>query len=98
MIIMPFVNVLSMILLLAALVVATSSNPNDNGKALKILMGYFFPVFLLYGFCTSSGIYMIVSLTDKENKMRQYMYLNGVGSFSYYLGLYAADFLLFCIT
>lgn len=41
---------------------------------------------------------MIICLTDKEKKMRQYMYLNGVGPFSYYLGLYAADFLLFFIT
>lgn len=41
---------------------------------------------------------MIVPLTDKEKKMREYMYLAGVGPISYYLGLYFADFLLFLIT
>lgn len=41
---------------------------------------------------------MIISLLDKESKMRQYMFLSGMGALSYYLGLYAADFLLFLVT
>jgi ABC-type multidrug transport system permease subunit len=58
----------------------------------------FFPFFLLYGFCLSSGIYMIVSLFDKEKKMRQYMFLAGVGPLPYYFGLFFADYSLFLIT
>lgn len=61
-------------------------------------MAISFPTFLLYGFCTSSGIYMITSLFDKEKKLRQYMYLSGVGPVSYYLGMFTADFLLFFVT
>lgn len=99
MIIAPFLNVIALIVLLDAIVLAVSGNNNPNvEKTLKVLISYFFPFFLLYGFCTSSGIYMIVSLLDKERKMRQYMYLAGVGPWSYYLGLYCADFLLYLIT
>lgn len=53
---------------------------------------------MLYGFCVSSGIYMIVSLFDKENKMRKYMFLSGVGPMAYYGGLFCADLTLFLIT
>ena len=99
MILGPFINVVSLIMLLyTAVLYGSSFNNADTKKTMAILTAYFFPFFLLYGFCLSSGIYMIVSLLDKEKKMRQYMYLAGVGPFSYYLGLYAADFLLFCIT
>jgi hypothetical protein len=41
---------------------------------------------------------MIVSLFDKENKMRQYIYLSGLGSTAYYLGLYIADISLFILS
>lgn len=99
MIISPFVNVMSMILLLYTIVLSVPGGTSDQTKnAIRVLVAYFFPFFLLYGFCTSSGIYMIVSLLDKERKMRQYMFLAGVGPWAYYLGLYCADFLLYCLT
>lgn len=72
MIIAPFVNVIAMMLLIDAIILASLSgvnNPNTE-KIIKLFTTYLFPFFLLYGFCTSSGIYMIVSLLDKEKKMR----------------------------
>lgn len=99
MIISPFIMVLSLIILLATIVSAFSSGNKELDKQIiRVATAYFFPVFLLYGFCVSSGIYMIVSLFDKENKMRKYMFLSGVGPFAYYGGLFCADLLLFLIT
>lgn len=71
MIIAPFLNVIAMMVLLDTIVLAVSGDKNPNvEKTMKVWLSYFFPFFLLYGFCTSSGIYMIVSLLDKERKMR----------------------------
>ena len=99
MLIAPFVNVVTYIILLSTLVIASVGQQTDQLKTIiRDLIGYCFPFFLLLGFCTSSGIYMIISLLDKESKMRQYMFLSGMGALSYYLGLYAADFLLFLVT
>lgn len=99
MIIGPFVNVLSMILLIDVFILAIAGSTNDTTKKImRIITADLFPFFLLYGFCLSSGIFMIVSLFDKEKKMRQYMFLNGVGPMPYYFGLFLADFLLYFIT
>ena len=99
MLIAPFVNVVSYIILMSTLIIAVVGQQSNYTKTIiRDFTAYFFPFLLLLGFCTSSGIYMIISLYDKEKKMRQYMFLSGVGPFSYYLGLYAADFLLFLIT
>jgi len=71
MLIAPFVNVFTYIILLSTLVIALVGQQTDALKTIiRDLIGYCFPFFLLLGFCTSSGIYMIVSLLDKESKMR----------------------------
>lgn len=99
MVIGPFINVLSMILLVDVMVLAISGNASaETKKIMQLLTSDFFPFFLLYGFCTSSGIYMIVSLFDKEKKLRQYMYLAGVGPLPYYFGLFIADYSLYLLT
>lgn len=41
---------------------------------------------------------MITSISDKQSKMRQYMFMQGLGSFTYYSGQFIADIALFCIT
>ena len=98
MIIAPFVSVLSMVLLVATVVLAVGANDTSKTQQIQQIVAFSFPSFLLYGFCTTSGIYMITSLFDKEKKLRQYMYLSGVGSTSYYLGMFTADFALFFVT
>jgi hypothetical protein len=99
MIISPFVVVLSWIILIQTFILAISGTNSDAIKKLvKVFVSLYFPIFLLYGFCVSSGIFMIVSLLDKEKKIRQYMYMSGLGPLEYYLGLFIADFTLFFIT
>ena len=99
MLIAPFVNVVSYVILMSTLIIAAVGQQSEYTKTIiRDFTAWIFPFLLVLGFCTSSGIYMIISLFDKEKKMRQYMFLSGVGPFSYYLGLYAADFLLFLIT
>lgn len=98
MILSPFIIVLSMIILLDIIVLIIYADKPEPKGVMTILISAYFPFFVLYGFCLSAGIYMLVLLQDRDGKMRPWMYLQGLGSWAYYGGMWLADITLFFIT
>jgi len=49
------------------------------------------------GFVTSSGVYLITTVKDREDKLRYLLNFGGMRSLSYYVGIVLADFTLYMI-
>jgi len=49
------------------------------------------------GFVTSSGVYLITTVKDREDKLRYLLNFGGMRSLSYYVGIVLADFTLYLI-
>lgn len=47
------------------------------------------------GFVTSSGVYLITTVKDRQDKLRYLLNFGGMRSFSYYIGIVLADYLLY---
>lgn len=56
-----------------------------------------FAIWMLVGFCTCSGIFILAPISERENKLRHLMNYIGMNPFAYYLGNFIADYLLFLI-
>jgi len=56
-----------------------------------------FPLLISIGFVTSSGVYLITSVKDRQDKLRYLLNFGGMRSTSYYTGLVLADFTLYMI-
>jgi hypothetical protein len=107
MIISPFISVATTILLTAAYlnIFKESEDPDDpanpdSDKAddvFKKVISCMLPIFMLTGFCSTAGIYMITPIQEREQGLRQILTLNGMTSSRYYAGLFAADYLLYLI-
>jgi hypothetical protein len=49
------------------------------------------------GICVTSGVYLITSVTDRQEKLRYLLNFGGMRSIPYYLGLFLADYLIYFI-
>lgn len=56
-----------------------------------------FPLLLAIGYVTSSGVFLITTVKDREEKLRYLLNFGGMRSFSYYFGIVVADWCLFMI-
>ena len=56
-----------------------------------------FPLLLAIGYVTSSGVFLITTVKDREEKLRYLLNFGGMRSFSYYFGIVMADWCLFMI-
>ena len=56
-----------------------------------------FPLLISIGFVTSSGVYLITTVKDREDKLRYLLNFGGMRSLSYYVGIVFADFTLYMI-
>jgi hypothetical protein len=56
-----------------------------------------FPLLISIGFVTSSGVYLITSVKDRQDKLRYLLNFGGMRSTSYYTGIVLADFTLYLI-
>jgi len=56
-----------------------------------------FPFLISIGFVTSSGVYLITSVKDRQDKLRYLLNFGGMRSTSYYIGLVLADFTLYMV-
>jgi len=54
-----------------------------------------FPLLISIGFVTSSGVYLITSVKDRQDKLRYLLNFGGMRSTSYYIGIVFADFTLY---
>jgi hypothetical protein len=56
-----------------------------------------FPFILNSGFATTSGIYMLMPIEERQRKTRHIMKLSGMKTVPYWTGLFAADYTLFLV-
>jgi hypothetical protein len=64
---------------------------------MALLNGILFSVWMLIGFCTCSGIFILAPVSDREFKLRYLMHFVGMKSYAYYAGNFLADIILFMI-
>lgn len=57
-----------------------------------------FPIFILIGYLSSIGLYLVVPVTDKFNKTRYLLNFAGMRSSAYYIGLFLADYIIYSIS
>lgn len=78
--------------------IVTGAIPDDGDhRTWIIISGFIFSLWMLIGFCTCSGIFILPTCSDREFKLRYLMNFIGIKSFSYYIGNFLADFILFFI-
>jgi ABC-type multidrug transport system permease subunit len=56
-----------------------------------------FPTLLVISVLTSSGLYVVTPVKDREDKLRYLLNFAGISSGAYYIGLYTADLILFIV-
>jgi len=100
MLIAPFINVISSLMILYAFIAVATPDDSDvsSYKILQGLTAFLFPFLLMYGFTTTAGIYMITPISDRESRLRQVLHITGLKPFSYYLGTLIADYSLFMVS
>ena len=54
-----------------------------------------FPTLLIISIAISSGLFVITPVTDRQDKLRYLLNFAGITPFSYYMGLFLADCILF---
>jgi len=92
--ILPFVNIIIFLLVIASLTKYISTlNPTVTGY----LYAIFFPTMLIVGLCLTSGVYMITAVQDREDGLRNLLNYGGMQSSAYFLGIVIADWIIFTI-
>ena len=72
----------------------TGTSKDKNG-IYRVFLGFIFPFLLNFGYVSSSAVYLLMPVIDRENKTRQMLSLNGINSLAYWLGIYICDLILF---
>mmetsp|Transcript_69592 Transcript_69592/g.96656 ORF Transcript_69592/g.96656 Transcript_69592/m.96656 type:complete len:197 (+) Transcript_69592:2085-2675(+) len=97
-IIAPFVNVMTTVLIIAGFVeVNVNGKTDETKKIISAIVAIIFPFLLLYGFAACSAIYTLMPVGERETKMRSLLHMIGIKPVCYYLGMFWADFTLFMI-
>ena len=68
----------------------------DN-KVLDVIIQNGFPGLVIAGIVFSCGVFVLTPVKDKEDKLRYLLNFAGIRSISYYLGIFLADILLYCL-
>ena len=92
----PFITILHTFLLLKGLLPNPDDNP-DFQQAMTLITSNLFAFFVLLGFSLCSGLYILQTVKDKENKLRHLLSFIGMKPLAYYLGSFMADLLMFII-
>jgi hypothetical protein len=66
-------------------------------KVLNYVIALMFPYILNSGYATTSGIYMLMPIEERQRKTRHILKLSGMKVIPYWLGLFTADYLLFLV-
>lgn len=66
-------------------------------KIINYTIALMFPYILNAGYATTSGIYMLLPIEEREKKTRHILQLSGMRVIPYWLGLFMADYILFLI-
>lgn len=54
-------------------------------------------MFLCIGYASTSGVYALMSVEDRQKKMRYILSINGIKGASYWFGMFLADYILFLL-
>lgn len=89
----PFITAIFSFLIIKGVI------PDDSGddNFWLIISGFVFSLWMLIGFCTCSGIFVLPTASDREFKLRYLMNFVGIKSLAYYIGNFITDFILFLI-
>lgn len=66
-------------------------------KIINYVIALMFPFILNQGYATTSGIYMLLPIEERQKKTRHILRLSGGQIIPYWLGLFLADYILFLI-
>lgn len=69
----------------------------DTSKLLQSLWVSILPVVMLIAVMTSSSLYVITPVKDRQDKLRYLLNFAGISSHAYYFGIFLADMVLFTI-
>jgi hypothetical protein len=72
-----------------------SDNTENQDQIVKTLYQIFFPFFILFSIYAFSGIYVVTTVQDREEKLRYLLNFSGMRSSAYYLGLLLAEVIIF---
>ena len=61
------------------------------------MLQIYFPVFVAVSLILSSGLFVITTVKDREDKLRYLLNFAGISSVAYYWGIFMADLILFVI-
>lgn len=67
---------------------------NFVAETMQFLLGIMFPVLLNFGFCATSGIFLLQPVLERETKIKQMLLMSGMSNFFYWIGLFLADLIL----
>ena len=54
-----------------------------------------FPLILNIGYATTSSVYLLMPIEERQRKMRHILSMTGMRTVPYWLGLFIADYILF---
>jgi hypothetical protein len=60
-------------------------------------MNSIFPLLVAFSMLLSGGLYVVTTVKDREDKLRYLLNFTGISSTAYYLGIFAADLILFIV-
>lgn len=92
----PFITAIISFLIINNLV-DYSQDEQMKQVGLILLNGILFSMWLLVGFATGSGIFIVGLVQDREFKLRYMMNFIGLRTFPYFIGNFLLDFSLFMI-
>jgi len=95
MLFLPFINIAIFIFILNSF--TKGLDDEIKGRVNNYAYAIAFPTLLALGFCTSSGVYLITTVKDRQDKLRYLLNFTGMKSFSYFLGISAAEACLYVI-
>lgn len=59
------------------------------------MVAVMFPMILNIGYATTSGVYLLMPIEERQRKMRHILSMTGMRTLPYWLGLFIADYILF---
>mmetsp|Transcript_17219 Transcript_17219/g.12240 ORF Transcript_17219/g.12240 Transcript_17219/m.12240 type:complete len:191 (+) Transcript_17219:577-1149(+) len=96
-IIAPFVNVMTTVLIIIAFVDINTKGLDNTSEVISLVIGFIFPFLLIWGFAACSAIYTLMPVGERETRMRSLLNMIGIKPICYYSGMLAADYTLFLI-
>jgi hypothetical protein len=67
----------------------------DVADLVQLLVALMFPMILNIGYATTSGVYLLMPIEERQRKMRHILSMTGMRVVPYWFGLFIADYILF---